>query len=51
MSEHEVASKDFTHGDGVIAVSTFWSSLLSSVGLVPLTMVQAYICLLVLATS
>jgi hypothetical protein len=51
MGEHEVSSKDFTHGDGIIAVSTFWSSLLSSVGLVPLTMGQAYICLLVLAAS
>jgi hypothetical protein len=23
MGEHEVSSKDFTHGDGIIAVSTF----------------------------
>ena len=23
MGEHEASSKDFTHGDGVIAVSTF----------------------------
>jgi hypothetical protein len=51
MGEHEASPKDFTHGDWVSQSLPFWSSLLSSVGLVPLTMVQAYICLLVIATS
>ena len=51
MGEDETNPKGFMHGDGVIAVSTIWSSLLSSVGLVPLTMVQTYIRLLVIATS
>jgi len=51
VGEREANPKSSMHCDGFIAINTIWSSLLSSVGLVPLTMVQTYIRLLVIATS
>jgi hypothetical protein len=51
VSEHEDSRNASCTAMGFIAASTIWSSLLSSVGLVPLTMVQTYIRLLVIATS